>query len=164
MPWAWLPRRRFDVWWAAVMAASVSFPLNAAPGETDAPGWPDGTIEQTCAPYDGPAFQIQSKRVDGTFVRLMGMDSIERANGTWTVILGAQTGKGQASICDPQKPVESRCAFGRSGSFTVRQTGANEWRIEFSASFMQAGKANDVRAGFKVTRPKQDHNQSRFCG
>jgi hypothetical protein len=107
---------------------------------------------------------ILSKRIDGTFVRLTGMDSIENASGTWMVALGAQRGKGQASICDPQKPVEPRCTYGRSGSFTVRPVGADEWRVGFSASFMQAGKANDVRGAFNVTRPRQRGERPRFCG
>lgn len=156
--------RKFDVLWAFVVAAAFSFPLNAAADETVAPDWPNGTIEQTCAPYDGPAFLILSKRLDGTFVRLMGMDSIKKANGTWAVVLGAEPGKGAASICDLRKPAESRCAIGRSGGFTVRQSGANEWRIEFSATFLQAGRVNDAHGTFKVTRPKQSTGRSRLCG
>jgi len=165
MRWTWLIHHcRFDVRWALIVAVAVSFPPNAAAGETGASGWPDGTIEPTCAPYDGPAFVILSKQVDGTFVRLTGMDSIENANGTWNVVLGAHRGQGQASICDPQKPSSSSCAYGRSGSFTVRPTGANEWRVEFSASFMQAGKTNDVHGAFNVIRPKQTDDRPRFCG
>ena len=165
MLWTWLRRHwRIDVRWALVLAVSVFFPLNVVAGETGASDWPDGTIEPTCAPYDGPAFVILSKRIDSTFVRLTGMDSIENASGTWMVVLGAQRGKGQASICDPQKPAEPRCAYGRSGSFTVRPTGVDVWRVEFSASFMQAGKINDVHGVFNVTRPTQNHDRPRFCG
>ena len=153
-------RRSFLVFlalWAmtsGVTAAADSNPLN----------WPDGTLEPTCAPYDGPAFMILSKREDGTFIRLIGMESISKAEGGWAIGLAAKPGQGQASFCDERKPMPSRCAYGRSGSFTVRPDGSDKWTVEFSGSFTLGRTTSHMEGKFRASRPAADPAKRTFCG
>ena len=153
-------RRSFQL---LLTASAVTAGLTAG-ADSNQMSWPDGTLEPTCAPCDGPAFMILSKREDGTFIRLMGMESISKAEGSWAIELAAKPGQGQASFCDERRPAASRCVYGQSGSFTVRPDGSNRWTIEFSGSFTLGRTMSQVEGRFRASRPAADPAKRTFCG
>lgn len=138
--------------YSMAMACAV---LVACVAAQAADGVGDGIIERTCAPYDGPAFEVRAKRADGQLIKLMGMDALQdKPSGTWLVKLGAAPGSGSAALCDESKPVATRCALGESGSFSIKPLTSTTWDVSMSVLFVQGDAASRVSAHFTAVLPK----------
>jgi hypothetical protein len=146
------------------LVTALLFHLASTAASPEAQNWFNGSIEPTCAPYDGAAFEISAKGSDGASIRLTGMDSISKAEGTWAIALGAKPGSGEAALCDDRRPAESRCALGSSGSFAVKSTSDNRWHVEFSGTFIRGGTTSDVRGGFDAVGVKANGAGPLRCG
>lgn len=86
-----------------------------------------GTFASTCAPYDGPAFEIglNSKRARVRFW-LRAMVPLKDAVGTWRTSAQPAPGDGWIGLCRIQG--RTGCLDAKDGSFTV--TSLTETRME----------------------------------
>lgn len=140
--------------------------ITALPASAAADNLPDGTIERSCAPYDGPAFEVRTRRADGQVIKLMGMDELSaKPNGTWAVTFAEKPGSGSAAICDDRKPMDSRCALGNGGSFSIKQLTPTRWAVDMSVLFVQGDAASKITAHFTASAPNATKGSSpQRCG
>ena len=117
-----------------------------------------GQFRASCAPYDGPAFEIEipSRAAGGTF-RLSANVALSQARGTWRHDMGARPGSGSIALC--RKTRELTCSYPTTGSFTVTSRAGGQLRGSLDAVFEQGR-----RYRFAFTASTSAQNQPQFCG
>lgn len=133
--------------------------MGVACSSTGESAWPNGSMQSSCAPWDGPAFLAVSTRSDGGYIRLVGFRSLSHAEGTWPIKIQGTVGDGGATLC-PSNEAPALCLNGKSGSFTVSKGQADTYNVNFHSVFVNARGAQPVEVDGKFSAIQAEKNPS----
>jgi hypothetical protein len=142
----------------AILAGATAFALSAESGS----GRPlPATYQATCAPTDGPAFQIAIPlAAEPSTLHIRVDQPLEQSRGTWTI--GAEPHRADVTLCST-KP-RALCTNATSGTFTISLPKDGQFGGTVEATFVRPGpQKHTVRLRYSAPEQPLPYPPM-FCG